>query len=119
MNRSRSGYFYIVLCTVIFSTMEVMLKTVHGVFAPMQITCLRFLVGGILLIPFASRSIKKKNASLSRKDIGFFALSGFLCVVIAMSLYQMSVTYTARVSRGGHLLLQSDLRHGVRPSLPA
>ena len=26
MNRSRSGYFYIVLCAVIFSTMEVMLK---------------------------------------------------------------------------------------------
>ena len=25
----------------------------------------------------------------------------------------------ARISRGGHLLLQSDLRHGVRPSLPA
>ena len=94
MNRSRSGYVYIALCAVIFSTMEVMLKTVHGVFAPMQITCLRFLVGGILLIPFASRSMKKKNASLSRKDIGFFALSGFLCVVIAMSLYQMSVTYT-------------------------
>lgn len=46
MNRSRSGYVYIVLCAVIFSTMEVMLKTVHGVFAPMQITCLRFLVGG-------------------------------------------------------------------------
>lgn len=77
MNRSRSGYVYIVLCAVIFSTMEVMLKTVHGVFAPMQITCLRFLVGGILLIPFASRSIKKKNASLSRKDIGFFAHSDF------------------------------------------
>ena len=27
MNRSRSGYVYIVLCAVIFSTMEVMLKT--------------------------------------------------------------------------------------------
>ena len=94
MARSRSGYVYIVLCAVIFSTMEVMLKTVHGVFAPMQITCLRFLVGGLLLIPFAVRSIKKKNASLTRSDIGFFALSGFLCVVIAMSLYQMSVTYT-------------------------
>ena len=67
MNRSRSGYVYIVLCAVIFSTMEVMLKTVHGVFAPMQITCLRFLVGGILLIPFASRSMKKKNASIKMK----------------------------------------------------
>ena len=92
MNRSRSGYFFIVLCAVIFSTMEVMLKTVHGVFAPMQITCLRFLVGGVLLIPFAMRSIRKKNAVLTRKDLGFFACAGFLCVVIAMSLYQMSVT---------------------------
>ena len=52
MKRSYSGYLYIVLCAVIFSTMEVMLKTVHGVFAPMQITCLRFLIGGLLLIPF-------------------------------------------------------------------
>ena len=94
MNRSRSGYIYIVLCAVIFITMEVMLKTVHGVFAPMQITCLRFLVGGVLLIPFAVRSIRKKNAVLTRKDLGFFACAGFLCVVIAMSLYQMSVTYT-------------------------
>ena len=94
MNRSRSGYVYIVLCAVIFSTMEVMLKTVHGVFAPMQITCLRFLVGGVLLIPFAVRSIRKKNAVLTRKDLGFFACAGFLCVVIAMSLYQMSVTHT-------------------------
>lgn len=94
MNPSRSGYIFIVLCAVIFSTMEVMLKTVHGVFAPMQITCLRFLVGGVLLIPFAVRSIRKKNAVLTRKDLGFFACAGFLCVVIAMSLYQMSVTYT-------------------------
>ena len=60
MKRSYSGYLYIVLCAVIFSTMEVMLKTVHGVFAPMQITCLRFLIGGLLLVPFALRSMKKR-----------------------------------------------------------
>ena len=94
MKRSYSGYFYIVLCAVIFSTMEVMLKTVHGVFAPMQITTLRFLIGGILLIPFARRSIKKKGAVLQRADLGFFALTGFLCVAFSMVLYQMAVTYT-------------------------
>ena len=122
MNRSRSGYIYIVLCAVIFSTMEVMLKTVHGVFAPMQITCLRFLVGGVLLIPFAVRSIRKKNAVLTRKDLGFFACAGFLCVVIAMTLYQMSVTYTRAsivavifscnpifVTMLAHLLLHEDI----------
>ena len=94
MKRSYSGYLYIVLCAVIFSTMEVMLKTVHGVFAPMQITCLRFLIGGILLIPFALRSMKKKGAAFTRADVGFFALTGFLCVAFSMVLYQMAVTYT-------------------------
>ena len=94
MKRSYSGYLYIVLCAVIFSTMEVMLKTVHGVFAPMQITCLRFLIGGLLLIPFALRSMKKKGAAFTRADVGFFALTGFLCVAFSMVLYQMAVTYT-------------------------
>ena len=94
MKRSCSGYIYIVLCAVIFSTMEVMLKTVHGVFAPMQITVLRFLIGGILLIPFALRSMRKKGAAFTRADIGFFALTGFLCVAFSMVLYQMAVTYT-------------------------
>ena len=94
MKRSYSGYLYIVLCAVIFSTMEVMLKTVHGIFAPMQITCLRFLIGGILLIPFALRSMEKKGAALTRADLGFFALTGFLCVAFSMVLYQMAVTHT-------------------------
>lgn len=94
MHTSRSGYLYIVLCAVIFSTMEVMLKTVHGVFAPMQITDLRFLIGGLLLIPFALRSMMKKGASFTRADVGFFALTGFLCVSFSMVLYQMAVTYT-------------------------
>ena len=84
MKRSYSGYLYIVLCAVIFSTMEVMLKTVHGVFAPMQITCLRFLIGGLLLIPFALRSMKKKGAAFTRADVGFFALTGFLCVAFSV-----------------------------------
>lgn len=94
MKKTSSGFIYIILCAVIFSTMEVVLKTVGGVFAPMQITLLRFTVGGLLLIPFALRSIKAKGAKLMRSDICFFALSGFLCVSFSMVLYQMAVTYT-------------------------
>ncbi len=88
------GYIYIILSAVIFSTMEIMLKKVGGVFAPMQITTLRFLAGGLLLLPFAFRSLRKKELKLSVADFGFFALTGFLCVVISMVLYQMALTYT-------------------------
>ncbi len=94
MKRSTGGYFYIVLCALIFSTMEIMLKTVHGVFAPMQITALRFLVGGVLLIPFAAHTLRKKDERLRRRDLGFFLLTGFLCVVLSMVIYQMAVTHT-------------------------
>ena len=87
MKRSYSGYLYIVLCAVIFSTMEVMLKTVHGVFAPMQITCLRFLIGGLLLIPFgkgfpftahAVQRSRSANAA-SGSPIFFFVFFTSLC----------------------------------------
>lgn len=123
MNKKSSGFIYIILSAVIFSTMEVMLKTVSGVFAPMQITALRFTVGGLLLIPFALRSLKMKGEKLHRSDIGFFALSGFLCVAFSMVLYQMAVTYTKAsvvavifscnpifVTLIAHLILKEEIR---------
>ena len=123
MKKASSGYIYIILSAVIFSTMEVMLKTVGGVFAPMQITVCRFLAGGALLIPFALRSMKKKQARFDLRDIGFFALSGFLCVAFSMVLYQMAVTYTKAsvvavifscnpifVTVLAHLILKEEIR---------
>lgn len=44
MKRSYSGYLYIVLCAVIFSTMEVMLKNRSRCLRTHAITCLRFLI---------------------------------------------------------------------------
>ena len=64
MKKNYSGYFFILLTTIIFSTMEVMLRYTRGLFAPMQITYLRFLIGGIALIPFAIASLKKHGARL-------------------------------------------------------
>ncbi len=86
------GYLYIVLSAVIFSTMEVVLKTVAGVFAPMQITALRFTVGGLLLLPLAIRSMKNKGTRLGGRDVLFFCLTGFLNVILAMGFYQVAVT---------------------------
>lgn len=94
MKKSYSGYLYIILCTLIFSMVEVVLKKVSGVFHPMQITALRFFIGGLTLLPFAIRSINERRAVLRGKDFRFFALLGFLFVCVAMMIYQMGVTYT-------------------------
>ena len=95
MKKKTSGYLFILLTTLIFSTMEVMLRYTRGLFAPMQITYLRFLIGGIALIPFALSSLKKHGTKLKAGDLAYFALTGFMCVSFSMVMYQMAILATS------------------------
>lgn len=92
MNRKR-GYLYILLAAMIFSTTEVALKGLGGVFAPMQITVERVLIGALFLLPFALRSLRRNAIRLTRSDWSYFALLGFLTVTLHMSLLQMAVLH--------------------------
>lgn len=94
MKKFNSGYIYILLCTLIFSFVEVALKRTTGMFHPMQITVLRFLIGGAVLLPIAVRSIRRRGEHLSGRDYAFFAAVGFLLVCVAMMIYQIALTYT-------------------------
>jgi drug/metabolite transporter (DMT)-like permease len=73
--------------------MEIALKMVTHEFNPIQMTFLRFFIGSLILLPFAVRGLKNKKFRLKAKDIGFFALTGFICVVISMVLYQLALLY--------------------------
>ena len=90
MNR---GYIFIFLATVFFSSMEVALKTVAHDFNPMQLNCTRFLVGGLLLIPFALRGLRPHGARVTAAAWKGFAWLGFVGLVVSMMFYQMSILY--------------------------
>ena len=90
MNR---GYIFIFLATVFFSSMEVALKTVAHDFNPMQLNCTRFLVGGLLLIPFALRGLRQHGARVTAAAWTGFAWLGFVGLVVSMMFYQMSILY--------------------------
>ena len=99
MNRKR-GYLYILLAAMIYSTTEVALKGLGGVFAPMQITVERVLIGAPPPPPPAPRPPRPpaprppQNANrLTRSDWSYFALLGFLTVTLHMSLLQMAVLH--------------------------
>ena len=92
MNRKR-GYLYILLTAMIYSTTEVALKGLGGVFAPMQITVERVLIGALFLLPFALCSLRQNAIRLTRSDWSYFALLGFLTVTLHMSLLQMAVLH--------------------------
>lgn len=90
----KKGAIYIFFSTILFSSMEIVLKLVSSNFNPLQITLSRFLVGGLVLLPFAIIALKKKQIKLTTKDIGYFSLLGLICVVISMIFYQLGVINT-------------------------
>ena len=89
----KRGYLYILLAAMLYSTTEVALKALDGAFAPMQVTVERVLLGAAALLPYALKELKKRNIRLTRSDYGYFALMGFLTVLLHMSLLQMAVLH--------------------------
>lgn len=89
----KKGYLYIAVAALMFSTMEITLKSIAGQFHPIQLSLTRFLIGGIFLIPFALQMLKKKEHMLNRSDILSFAGLGFIGVVVSMTLYQLAVEH--------------------------
>lgn len=88
------GYFYILVTALAFSTMEIVGKMIATEINPFQITLIRFLIGGMLLLPFAVWEVRKREMALKLKDYGFFLLSGFLSIVVSMSFFQLAVLHT-------------------------
>lgn len=88
------GYFYILVTALAFSTMEIVGKMIATEINPFQITFIRFLIGGMILLPFAVREVRKREMALKLKDYGFFLLSGFLSIVVSMSFFQLAVLHT-------------------------
>lgn len=89
----KKGYLYIALTALSFSTMEVAGKIIAKQINPFQLNFLRFLIGAIILLPFALKEVKTRNIHLGLKDWGFLAAVGFLNVVICMSFFQFGVLY--------------------------
>lgn len=105
-----NGSFLWILGTALaFGTMEVALKiagdpavaaqvpsflrvlSVERSFDPLQLTFLRFFLGGLFLLPFAVRDLRRRAIRLTSGDYGFCALEGLVGVVVSMTLFQMSV----------------------------
>ena len=89
----KKGYWFIILSAFLFSTMEIALKMISNQFNPIQISFLRFFVGSILLFPLALKNLKSRRISLSKDDFAFFLLTGFICVVVSMTFYQLAILY--------------------------
>lgn len=90
----KQGYIYLFLSMLAFSTMEVSSKFITNSLHPLQINFLRFLFGGLALLPFAVRHVKVSAVKLTNREIGITAALGVLLVPVSMVLFQFSIFYT-------------------------
>lgn len=82
---------YICLAAFLFGTMEVALKTAGDSLDSIQLTFLRFLIGGIILFPVGIRKRQQSGMKLTKSDHGWMALVGIVGVPVSMLCFQLGV----------------------------
>ena len=71
---------YVCLTAFFFGTMEVALKVAGGSLDPIQMTFLRFLIGGLVLAPLGWSDLRKRGAKLTGGDVLWLAAVGIMGV---------------------------------------
>ena len=84
---------YVCLTAFFFGTMEVALKVAGNSLDAIQMTFLRFLIGGLVLAPFGWSDLKKRGAKLTRGDLLWLFAVGVMGVSISMLAFQFGVSY--------------------------
>ena len=82
---------YLGIGVLAFSSFEAVSKPTSDFITPMQLTFYRFLIGGLILLPFALKDIKDKNLKITKRDFAVFTLLGFALVCLSMTLSQYGI----------------------------
>ena len=92
-SKKNIGLLYLALTIALFSTFEVASKMMSPCLKPTQITFYRFMIGGLVLLPFALVRIAKKKIILTYMDFIKFTILGVVNIVISMGLIQLGLVY--------------------------
>ncbi len=88
------GLICLVVTILLFSTFEIVSKFLSPHMNPLQITFSRFLIGGIVLLPFTLYRMKRVRLVLSKTDFLYIGMLGFINIVVSMGLIQLGLVYT-------------------------
>lgn len=82
---------FICLTALLFGTMEVALKSGGSQLDSVQLTFLRFFIGGIILIPFSVMERKNFTTKIENKDCLWLFAVGIMGITISMLCFQLGV----------------------------
>lgn len=87
----KNGMIFVLITALCFTTHEPVSKLFAGEINPYTIAAIRFLIGGLALLPFSMMEIKKKQIRLTGKDFLTMTGLGILFICISMVLLQVAV----------------------------
>ncbi|MCI7327950.1 MAG: DMT family transporter [Hornefia butyriciproducens] len=79
------------LTAFLFGTMEVALKTGGGNMDSVQLTFLRFMIGGLILAPFGIVEARKNSLRITKGEAGWLFLVGVMGIPVSMLCFQLGV----------------------------
>jgi len=82
------GYILLAVTILMFSTLEVVTGTLKNLINPLQLTFLRFFIGGVVMLPL----VIKKREKVQAKDLLFFLALGILNIFVSMGSFQYAIT---------------------------
>ncbi len=87
----KKGFVYVVITAVLFTMLEPASKLLAGAVHPLSLTALRFLLGGLVLLPFALAKCRRDGVWPAGRDWLNISLLGILCICVSMGLLQLAV----------------------------
>ena len=88
----KKAYGFVVLTAFLFGTMEVACKIAGNQLDPFQLTFIRFAIGGLILLPFATVELRKAKIRLTARDLLRLAGVGILGISLSMVFFQLGVS---------------------------
>jgi len=109
----KKGILYAALTAILFVTLEPVSKLIANDVTPFAITLWRFIIGSVMMLPFAIIKVKKEKIRIDIKDIGLIALLGVFIVCFSMIALQIGVKKADSPALIANLLIKLDFHNPV------
>jgi drug/metabolite transporter (DMT)-like permease len=93
VKQKTTGYGFLLLTILLFSTYEVVGRTFAAEIPPLFVSGVRFVLGGLILLPFALKDMRRRDLTLKAQDVAILTALGLLNAGVAMGLLQMSLQF--------------------------
>ncbi|MCK4718832.1 MAG: DMT family transporter [Thermoplasmata archaeon] len=104
MKEHTQGYLFILGAIVLWSTVEVVSKAIHGDIQPLTIGFIRFSLASLLLLPCGIYKIhRNKNWKMLSNDIYPILLAAFLGITLTFTLFHTAL-YTVKASTAATII---------------